>query len=42
MEIGEGSILSSDDFGCFERIHSRNEGAWIGIGAPEDILEFVE
>ena len=38
----EGSALSSDDFGCFERIHSRNEGASTDIGALEDINGVVD
>ena len=39
---GEGFALSSEDFGCFERTHSRKAGAWMGIGALEDITGVVD
>jgi hypothetical protein len=39
---GECSALSSEDFGCFERTHSRKAGAWMGIGALEDITGVVD
>jgi hypothetical protein len=37
----DAAVLSEAGFGgCFERIHSRRDGAWIGIGLMvEDMLE---
>jgi len=39
---GDDSVLLSDCFSCFERTHSRNDGAGMGVGALKDITGVVD